>query len=67
MDVPYIMKRHSRFQMFIHNKDNLKILESLTMQTLDDILHILISPGRDNYTEFHTYRLSTKYYHIVYR
>ena len=21
--------------------------------TLDDILHILISPGRDNYAEFH--------------
>jgi hypothetical protein len=48
------MKDISRRQMLIDNKNNFKIPEGLAFQTFDDISHILISPSRDDYTEFHS-------------
>ena len=54
VDISCIMKLGSCIDFFIHDKNNLKIFEGLTGKTFRDILHILISPGRDNYTEFHS-------------
>ena len=39
--------------MFIYDENDFKIFEGLALQAFDDILHILISPGRDDDTEFH--------------
>jgi hypothetical protein len=36
-------------EMFINDKNHLEVLEGLRFETFHDIVHILISPGRDDY------------------
>lgn len=38
----------------IHDENNLEIFEGLSLETFHDVLHILISSGRNDYAEYHT-------------
>ena len=55
MNISRIVESFSEFNFFIYHKNNLKILEGLSLQTFSDILHILISPRRDDDTKFHVH------------
>lgn len=44
----------TRIKLFVHDEDDLKIPERLSLQAFDDIFHVLISPRRDDDTELHT-------------
>ncbi|MFA7717960.1 MAG: hypothetical protein WC875_04560 [Candidatus Absconditabacterales bacterium] len=52
-NVSCIMHHASCIKHFVYDKNHLKISKCLRLQTSSDILHILISSCRDDYTELH--------------
>lgn len=51
---PAVRRIDSRLrQMPVHDENHLEILEGLALEVFGDILHILVSPGRDDDAEFH--------------